>query len=218
MKKILYLFIAFTAITLYGCDSHSEEEENIGIKNNQILCTDGNTYTYNRCMELGKEPIAVVFYSNDDGKTDGSGYAVYLWDIESEAFADSLYVRQNTSSDITKYDGNINTFKIYATKGVDSPMAESVLDMWKYGQCAFVPSVAEMKLLYEAIETVNPQIIKCGGTPLPKDTEDCWYWTSTEVEGQETVKAWLYSMSSGAFQETRKDQEHKIRPIITLRY
>ena len=218
MKKILYLLFAAVTITVSGCDSHLEEEENTGIKDNQVLCTDGNTYTYDRCMELGKEPIGIVFYSNKDGKTDGKGYAVYLWDMQPVAFADSLYVRQNTSADITKYDGNINTFKIYATKGVDSPMAESVLDIWKYGQCAFVPSVAEMKLLYETLETVNPLIEKCGGTPIPQNSGNCWYWTSTEVEGQETVKAWLYSLDSGAFQETRKDQEHKIRPIITLRY
>ena len=35
------------------------------------------------------------------------------------------------------------------------------------------------------------------------------YWTSTEVEGQQTVKAWLYSTASGAMQETPKTQAHK---------
>lgn len=51
-----------------------------------------------------------------------------------------------------------------------------------------------------------------------KDVEgdDCWYWTSTEVAGQETGKAWLYSLGSGAMQETPKTQAHKARPIITL--
>ncbi|MDY5681501.1 MAG: DUF1566 domain-containing protein, partial [Prevotella sp.] len=41
-------------------------------------------------------------------------------------------------------------------------------------------------------------------------------WTSTEVQGQETAKAWLYSLASGSIQETPKTQPHKIRPIITL--
>ena len=52
--------------------------------------------------------------------------------------------------------------------------------------------------------------------PLPLDENDCWYWTSTEVTGQETAKAWLYSTGSGAMQETPKTQAHKVRPIITL--
>ena len=56
----------------------------------------------------------------------------------------------------------------------------------------------------------------CGGDPLPDDTDDCWYWTSTEVSGQETAKAWLFSMGSGAMQETPKLQAHKVRPIVTL--
>ena len=57
----------------------------------------------------------------------------------------------------------------------------------------------------------------CGGNPLPADNNcDCWYWTSTEVEGQQTAKAWLYSTGSGAMQETPKTQAHRVRPIITL--
>jgi hypothetical protein len=51
---------------------------------------------------------------------------------------------------------------------------------------------------------------------LPLDEYDCWYWTSTEVSGQETAKAWLYSTGSGAMQETPKTQAHKLRPIITM--
>lgn len=55
-----------------------------------------------------------------------------------------------------------------------------------------------------------------GGDPLPDEADDCWYWTSTEVAGQETGKAWLYSLGSGAMQETPKTQAHPARPIITL--
>ena len=73
-----------------------------------------------------------------------------------------------------------------------------------------------MRLLYAAKETINPMIVKCGGAPLPDEPDDCWYWTSTEVKGQQTAKAWLYSIESGAMQETPKIQAHKARPIITL--
>lgn len=95
-------------------------------------------------------------------------------------------------------------------------MAESVFALWKYGQSAYVPSVAQMRLLYAARGIINPVIEKCGGDPLPTEANECWYWTSTEVEGQQTVKAWLYSTASGAMQETPKTQAHKVRPIITI--
>ena len=77
-------------------------------------------------------------------------------------------------------------------------------------------SVAEMRLLYTMRKIINPVIEQCGGEPLPLDENDCWYWTSTEVEKQQTAKAWLYSMGSGAMQETPKVQAHKVRPIITI--
>ena len=95
-------------------------------------------------------------------------------------------------------------------------MAKAVFDMWEYKQSAFVPSVAEMRVLYGNLKKVNPIIERCGGQPLPADEENCWYWTSTEVAGQETVKAWLYSLGSGTMHETPKNQAHRVRPIISL--
>ena len=95
-------------------------------------------------------------------------------------------------------------------------MAEAVFDLWRYGQSAYVPSVAQARLLYAARATVNPVIERGGGDPLSQVPDNCWYWTSTEVEGQQTAKAWLYSMGSGAMQETPKTQAHRVRPIITI--
>lgn len=112
----------------------------------------------------------------------GDGYAVYLWDIAPQAFADSLGIAQGTSADIMAYDGNENTFALYDTQETASPMAEAVFDLWRYGQSAYVPSVAEMRLLYTMRKIINPVIEQCGGEPLPLDENDCWYWTSTEVE------------------------------------
>ena len=117
---------------------------------------------------------------------------------------------------MTAYDGNENTFALYDTDDVSSPMAMQVFDMWRYGQSAYVPSVAQMRLLYAAKASINPYIKSCGGELLPDDADECWYWTSTEVEGQETAKAWLFSMGSGAIQETPKLQGHKVRAIVTL--
>lgn len=137
-------------------------------------------------------------------------------DIDPVVFSDSIGVSQGTSSDLTAYDGNTNTFALYGTTEVYSPLAEKVFDIWRYGQSAYIPSVAQMRLLYHAKATVNPVIEACGGTPLPDTPDDSWYWTSTEVSGQQTAKAWLYSVGSGAMQETPKTQAHKARAIITL--
>ena len=83
----------------------------------------------------------------------------------------------------------------------------------EYGQSAYIPSVAQMRLLYSAQTVINPIIEKCGGDPLPTEADECWYWTSTEVEGQQTVKAWLYSTASGTMQETPKTQRIKCVPL-----
>ena len=48
-----------------------------------------------------KQAIAVVFNVNQREEMEGNGYAVYLWDIAPEAFADSIGVEQDTSCDLT---------------------------------------------------------------------------------------------------------------------
>lgn len=217
-KYICGLMTAVTVgILLTSCDAHIEFPDTT-MQPCHILCTDGKVVTLDQCEAQGKSPIGVVFYVNQSGSNEheGTGYAVYLWDITPEMFADSLGTKQNTSASLTKYDGNSNTFAIYNTRDMGSPLADAVFAIWEYGQSAYIPSVAQMQLLYQAKASVNAYIERCGGDPIPDEPDECWYWTSTEVSGQETAKAWLYSLSSGALQETPKDQAHKARPIITL--
>lgn len=216
MKNILSIMAVVAIMALTACDAHQDFPDT-AMKVTHILTTDGKVMPYDTYEQSGKQAVAVVFYINQSEEMEGDGYAVYLWDIKPEAFADSIGVEQGTSADLTAYDGNTNTFALYDTEEVSSPIAESVFDIWSYGQSAYIPSVAQMRLLYQARELINPYIIRCGGTPVPDgEDEDCWYWTSTEVEGQETAKAWLYSLGSGAIQETPKSQPHKARPIITI--
>ena len=200
---------------LAACDAHIEEPDKT-VRPGHVLCVDGKAVPYSEYENSGKQAIAVVFNTDPHGETEGDGYAVYLWDIAPQAFADSLGIEQGTSADIKAYDGNANTFALYDTRETASPMAEAVFALWRYGQSAYVPSVAQARLLYAARATVNPVIERCGGDPLPQVPNNCWYWTSTEVEGQQTAKAWLYSMGSGAMQETPKTQAHRVRPIITI--
>ena len=216
MNKIHAMIAMAAALTLTACDAHIETPD-MTVRPGHILCDDGTALSYAQYKTSGKQAVAVVFDTGQHGDTEGNGYAVYLRDIAPQAFADSIGVEQGTSADTEAFDGNTNTFALYDTQETASPMAEAVFDLWCYGQSAYVPSVAEMRLLYAARKIVNPVLELCGGDTLPADNNgDCWYWTSTEVEGQQTAKAWLYSIGSGAMQETPKTQAHRVRPIITI--
>ena len=216
MKILHFIYAAFAivgiAVTMTSCDEHIEFPDT-AMKTCDILCTDGEIVRFSDIESKEKTPIGVVFHVNQDGKTEGTGYAVYLWDVPMAAFSDSLGV-QNTSANPAAFDGNGNTYAMYAS-GVSSA-ATSVFDMWKYGQSAYIPSVAQLQLLYASRNAVNNYISKCGGDVISDEPSECWYWSSTEVSGQESAKAWLFSLASGAMQETPKTEPHKIRPIITL--
>ena len=201
------------AVAFVSCDEHRDFPDT-AMKTCDILCTDGKVVRFEDMQSQGKKPIAVVFHINQTDNMEGTGYAVYLWDIASAEFSDSIGVKQTTSANVTAYDGNSNTYAMHAS-GV-SPAADEVFNMWHYGQSAYIPSVAQMRLLYQAKNAVNSYIQRCGGDVISDNPDECWYWTSTEVKDQESAKAWLYSLASGALQETPKEQPHKIRPIITL--
>lgn len=129
---------------LAACDAHIEVPDT-AVRPGHVLCVDGKAVPYSEYENYGEKAIAVVFHTYSDGETEGNGYAVYLWDMTPKAFADSLGVEQGTSADITAYDGNENTNALYQTEETASPMAEAVFDLWKYGQSAYVPSVAQMR-------------------------------------------------------------------------
>lgn len=200
---------------LCSCDAHQDFPDT-GIKVGHVLCTDGHIYSLDGMNQAGKQPIAVVFHVNNDPEQEGFGYAVYLHELESAQFADSLGISQGTSCDLTAMDGNGNTYAMFATRDCGSPLADGVFDLWRYGQSAYIPSVAQMRLMYAVRDIINPVIDACGGDLLPVTDERDWYWTSTEVKDMSAAKAWLYSLSSGAMQETPKLQAHPARPIITL--
>lgn len=217
MRKYIIPIILLLVAVLAACDAHKDfPDDSLSVCH--VLCTDGQIMNYDTYKQSKKEAIAVVFYVNHDLNTQGQGYAVYLWDMEPLAFADSTGTAQDTSADTEALDGNSNTYSMYMGKKIGSPLALQVFDLWRYGQSAYIPSVAQMRLLKSAKDVINPYILNCGGEPLPDDANECWYWTSTEVKGQEENKAWLYSLQSGAIQETPKSHAHKSRPIITINY
>ena len=217
IRKLQWVAAATIALLCAACDAHFDVPDT-AIQPGHVLWTDGTVLSYTAYELSDKTAVAVLFdtknVDNEETK-EKYGYAVYLWDLEPLAFADSLGVAQGTSADPIAFDGSVNTSKLFEAKETASPMAEAVFSMWWYGQSAYIPSVAEMRVLYDNLEKVNPIIERCGGQPLPADEENCWYWTSTEVAGQEKVKAWLYSLGSGTMHETPKKQAHRVRPIIS---
>lgn len=207
--------LAFIGMAVTSCDGHHPGPD-MGMKVGDVLCTDGQIIPMKAWSESGKEGIGIVFHVNTDPEVEGRGFAVYLNDLEPLAFADSLGIKQGTSADAYALDGNANTYALMSQRNVGSPMADAVFELWRYGQSAYIPSVAQLRLLKGARSHINKGIETIGGEPISDTPDGCWYWSSTEVAGQETAKAWLYSLSQGAMQETPKTQNHKIRPIITI--
>jgi len=157
IRKIQWIAMVVAAVLCAACDAHIDVPDT-AVRPGHILCEDGTALSYAQYEQSGKRAIAVVFDTERREGTEGNGYAVYLWDIAPAAFADSLGVAQGTSADIGALDGNMNTFALYDTRETASPMAEAVFDLWRYGQSAYIPSVAQMRLLYAVRETVNPVI------------------------------------------------------------
>lgn len=207
--------LAFIGMAVTSCDGHHPEPD-MGMKVGDVLCADGQILPMESWKKSGKEGIGIVFHVNSNPDIEGRGYAVYLNDLEPVAFADSIGVKQGTSADAYALDGNSNTYALMSQRNVGSPMAEAVFELWRYGQSAYIPSVAQLRLLKEVRSRINAGLDAIGGVPVSDTPDGCWYWSSTEVAGQETVKSWLYSLSQGAMQETPKTQSHKVRPIITI--
>lgn len=218
MKKFFNAVIVALSLSLplTSCDDHFDFPDT-DIHVGDILCTDGDILRYADYVQSGKEAIGVLFYINKDTEVEGNAYAVYLHDLDPVNFADSCGVSQDTSCSLTEQDGNMNTYAILSAD-CDSELSAVVLDMWRYGQSAYVPSVAQLRLLYQTKSVVNGYLSALGADVLSDVADECWYWSSTEVGGQDAVKAWLFSLQSGTIQETPKIQRHKIRPIVTINH
>lgn len=117
MKKLFSILAVAATVLLTACDEHQDFPDT-AMKVTHILTTDGKVMPYETYEQSCKQAIAVVFNVNQREEMEGNGYAVYLWDIAPEAFADSIGVEQDTSCDLTAYDGNKNTFALYGTTDV----------------------------------------------------------------------------------------------------
>lgn len=203
------------SVTLFvACDAHRDFPDT-AMKPCHILCTDGKVLSVSDFKQSEKQPIAVVFHVNHDEAIEGNGYAVYLWDLAPEAFADSIGVNQRTSADITALDGNENTFAIYDTRETTSPMAEAVFALWRYGQSSYIPSVAQMRMLYNAKSQINPIIRMCGGDELPDAADDCMvldeYGSGRAGKGESVA---LFHGKQARCRKYPRHRHHKVRATL----
>ena len=225
----LFFFALLPVSMLVGCDEHAPVD--LDIHPGYILCDDGRIISENAFDDSVHTPVAVVFapFAADKHPV----LAVLLSEVVNVQFADTLSFDQKTSCDITAFDGYGNTVALQATKiqrkeladsfcldNADnyykSPLGLSAFRSHFFAQSDYVPSVAEMRLLYQNLDKVNGVILKCGGTPVCRSPQDagCWYWTSTEVRENNANQSWLISMADGSIHKTPKTNRYRARLIV----
>lgn len=217
---ITALTIQCALVLFTSCDSH--EAVDTGIYQGYILRSDHSVMSVDNYEALGyKDAVGVVFAT---ATSDHPMMAVMKDELSEVQFADTLGYSMGTSCSTTAYDGNTNTVTLQnaydSATGHGSPLADSVFRSHTYGQSDYIPSVAEFRLLSQSLSTVNPILERIGGTPVSISASDgaCWYWTSTEVSGNDGNQSWLVSSVNGAYQETPKDEYHSARVIVSINY
>lgn len=226
-RFISFLFSAALLFTVASCDEH--EPVDLAIYPGHVLLSDGRIVPAESVTD-GQRPVAVVFAPQTDKYPI---LAVLMDEIGPLAFCDTLGMEQKTSCDVTAYDGYVNTVAMQTTyKARDtltvkdnkadpsnyysSPLANYAFRSHWFFQSDYIPSVAELGLLYVALPTVNPVLQRFGGTPVSMSPEDagCWYWTSTEVEQNQPNQAWLFSMADGSRHKAAKTNAYRARLIV----
>ena len=204
------------AITIFStsCDNHEPIDRDIHV--GYVLCNDHSCMdTASYFNQTKRKAVGVVFAE----ETDNHPALAVMFDELNEVFCDSVGMVNGTSTDITSFCGFKNTVAMYnsysAETGKGSPLAMEMINFHTNGQSDYLPSVAEQRLLASSSRVINPVLERLGGTPIALEG-DCWYWTSTEVEDNPGVQAWLCSADNGRFLPTPKTQRHKARAIVEI--
>jgi len=211
----LAVFFAVLGFSIMSCDDHEVVDTSVHI--GYILCDD------NSCMDSAsyfaqdkRKAVGVVFFEKNDTLP---AMAVML-NEKKGPFSDTIPYSFGTSTDIEACVGRTNTVSLSTggdDKGHGSPIGRETLTSHVGGQSEYIPSVKEMRLLSKSARTINPIIKRLGGTPVAL-SGDCWYWTSTEVDGNDNYQAWLCSAPNGSILEALKLKAYKVRTIIQINY
>lgn len=213
---VLGMMLLMTLITILctSCDNHEPIDRDIHV--GYVLCNDHSCMdTASYFNQTKRKAVGVVFAE----KTDDHPALAVMFDELNEVFCDSVGMVNGTSTDITSFCGFKNTVAMYnsysAETGKGSPLAMEMINFHANGQSDYLPSVAEQRLLASSSRVINPVLERLGGTPIALEG-DCWYWTSTEVEDNPGVQAWLCATDNGRFLATQKTQRHKARAIVEI--
>ena len=225
---VMLAFVGVLTVTFSSCDSHEPEPYvDLGIHPGHILCIDGNVMSADDYFTQPHVKAAAVIFTEQ--LSDDRFLAVMLHQLDSVQFCDSLGLALGTSGDFYAYDGYSNTTAMQhgydAKTGHGSPLAAMVFRSQEYGQSGFVPSVGEMRLLYQQRHIVNgvlQRLIAEGDSSVDSlsvdlDNGRCLYWTSTEVSANKGYQSWVFSMSGGNPEESPVDNRHMAR-VITSYY
>lgn len=216
MDKIRFLLFSFviTAV-LAACDEHEKEYIDSNLYVGQVVLDNGKVVNLADFDKDNMKALAVIYAVDNNGtRFEGRAYAVLLKELTPKMFSDSLNLSLKTSTDMTAYKGFDNTFNMYDSGC--SPLAVSVMYRLPYFQSAFIPSLQEMRMMYETKKAVNPVLQALGGDTFPEEASECYYWTSTEVANHEGYQAYTYSMSGGQPLPAFKTMEYPARPVILL--
>lgn len=212
---VLSMMLMIT-ITIFStsCDNHEPIDKDIHV--GYVLCNDHSCMdTASYFNQTKRKAVGVVFAE----KTDDHPALAVMFDELNEVFCDSVGMVNGTSTDITSFCGFKNTVAMYNSYSAEtskgSPLAMEMINFHTNGQSDYLPCVAEQRLLASSARVINPVLEKLGGTPIALEG-DCWYWTSTEVEDNPGVQAWLCSADNGRFLPTPKTQRHKARAIVEI--
>lgn len=208
--------ILMIAITIFStsCDNHEPIDRDIHV--GYVLCNDHSCMdTASYFNQTKRKAVGVVFAE----KTDEHPALAVMFDEINGVFCDSVGMVNGTSTDKTSFCGFKNTVAMYNSYSAEtskgSPLAMEMFNFHANGQSDYLPCVAEQRLLASSARVINPVLEKLGGTPIALEG-DCWYWTSTEVEDNPGVQAWLCSADNGRFLPTPKTQRHKARAIVEI--
>lgn len=210
----IYLLVFFL---LTSCDEHEKIDPTIHV--GYVLCQDFAAMSLEEYKSSNRsDAIGVVFSEKNDVHPT---LAVSLKEIRDFQFSDSLYY-QGTSCDVMAFDGIANTTSLqnsYDEKTLHgSPLALYVFSTYPNGHSYAIPSVAEMLLLVQSSRHINEILSAVGGDRIKNDSDDCWYWTSTEVASNSGNQAWTVSAVTGSWMQTPKYYSCKSRAIISLNY
>lgn len=212
---VLSMMLMIT-ITIFStsCDNHEPIDRDIHV--GYVLCNDHSCMdTASYFNQTKRKAVGVVFAE----KTDDHPALAVMFDELNEVFCDSVGMVNGTCTDITSFCGFKNTVAMYNSYSAEtskgSPLAMEMINFHTNGQSDYLPCVAEQRLLASSARVINPVLEKLGGTPIALEG-DCWYWTSTEVEDNPGVQAWLCSADNGRFLPTPKTQRHKARAIVEI--